>query len=95
MTKGFNPFEDKPDPDGIFKIQTRSIPEVIFEYHPRVKKVYVVIFEGLAGVGLGKGELIAEDVPDAGAAGWVARAFVGGYQYADRKASKRPATFSS
>lgn len=89
MTMGFNPFEDKPDPDGIFKIQTRSIPNVIFEYHPRVKKVYAVIFEHMAEVGLGKGELIAENIPDAEAAGWVARAFVGGYQYANWKTSER------
>jgi hypothetical protein len=89
---GFNPFEDKPDAFGIFKIQTQSIPEIIFEYHPQVKKVYAVVFEELAGVGLGKGELIAEEVPDSAAAAWIARAFVGGYKYANRKTTECPST---
>jgi hypothetical protein len=31
---------DKPNPSGIFKMQSRSLPEYMFEYHPESRKAY-------------------------------------------------------
>ena len=37
--------EPQSDPNQIFKIHSASLPKIIFEYHPAVKKVYAVIFQ--------------------------------------------------
>ena len=97
----FNPFADKPDAAKILKIKSVTLPEVLFEYHPASKKVYVVIFDKPldqlepSAFPLVEGQLIAEGVESAENAGWIARAFVGGCIYANRKTAKRPEALPS
>ena len=70
------------DPNRIYHIKQPSLPQYRFEYHPRVKKVYVIRVGAVPEVG----EAFAFEIENQGAAYNAVLYWLRGYKEAERAA---------
>jgi hypothetical protein len=86
-------YTPESDPDAILHIKTKSYPDFVFEWHPATRKVYVLRLlrdaSGKPEPGQ-RGELVAFEVPDHGAAQNAVLIWLRGYQTAANDRERVP-----
>lgn len=81
LGKGADDYFGRP---AILRLKSASLPDLAFEFHPGVRKLYVVRLAGAgpSGGGVDRAEIMANDVADPASAKCLVEAFTAGVRFA-------------